>query len=262
MKQRRGWATLLCVTLLLTGCSANTQETAADGSFIGHAVEKVTTDDGSYTVDKSAVLADDKIDAEQKKIMDQVESCVLLFSRAYNGRSGVVDGDSIADSEPALEHECDSRILVLLAQGKQDDTRYDDVLPQSLIYEHFDVQDGAACVIVNYAPRKGMDQWREGYVFKQEGRHWKLVNVITNANGGGDAVLDALAGSDDPAAWSTTYAYSQLPRSAYDGLHEYSDYIIDDQSGVGIVIEGSGHAVDLESLKYEDAIAAYNRSEK
>lgn len=186
----------------------------------------------------------------------------IVFSRAYNGRSGVVDGDIIADFEPALEHECDSRILVLLAQGKQDDTRYDDVLPQSLIYEHFDVQDGAARVIVNYAPRKGMDPWREGYVFKQDGRHWKLVNVITNANGGGDAVLDALADSDDPAAWSTTYAYSQLPRSAYDGLHEYSDYVIDDQSGVSIVIEGSGHAVDLESLKYEDAIAAYNRSEK
>lgn len=39
--------------------------------------------------------------------------------------------------------------------------------------------------------------------------------------------------------------------SAYDGLHEYSDYIGPFGSG----------EVDLESLKYEDAIAEYNRTE-
>ena len=106
-----------------------------------------------------------------------------------------------------------------------------------------------------------MEPWREGYIFPQEGRDWQLVNVIVNNNGGGDAVLDNLAASDDPAEWTTTYSYSQLPRSAYDGLHEYSDYIVDDQSGIGTAIEGSGKAVDLESLKYEDAIAEYNRTE-
>ena len=74
-------------------------------------VTTVKTDDGSYTVDKSAVLAEGKIDGDKKKIMDAVESYVLLFSRAYNGHSGVVDGDRIADSQPALEHECDSASL-------------------------------------------------------------------------------------------------------------------------------------------------------
>ena len=150
---------------------------------------------------------------------------------------------------------------MLTALGQQDDTRHDGFLPHAITYELLDIQDGAARVIVNYEPRKGMEPWREGYIFTQEGRDWQLVNVIVNNNGGGDVVLDNLAASDDPAEWTTTYSYSQLPRSAYDGLHEYSDYIVDDQSGIGTAIEGSGKAVDLESLKYEDAIAEYNRTE-
>lgn len=230
MKRKILIAGLLCLALLAAGCGNGSA--AADGSLTESDVTTVKTDDGSYTVDKSAVLAEGKI-----------------------------DGDRIADSQPALEHECDSRVLVLLAQGEQDDTRHDGVRPHAITYELLDIQDGAARVIVNYEPRKGMEPWREGYIFTQEGRDWQLVNVIVNNNGGGDAVLDNLAASDDPAEWTTTYSYSQLPRSAYDGLHEYSDYIVDDQSGIGTAIEGSGKAVDLESLKYEDAIAEYNRTE-
>lgn len=259
MKRKILIAGLLCLALLAAGCGNGSA--AADGSLTESDVTTVKTDDGSYTVDKSAVLAEGKIDGDKKKIMDAVESYVLLFSRAYNGSVSIVDGDRIADSESALEHECDSRAVVLTALGQQDDTRHDGFLPHTITYELLDIQDGAARVIVNYEPRKGMEPWREGYIFTQEGRDWQLVNVIVNYNGGGDAVLDNLAASDDPAEWTTTYSYSQLPRSAYDGLHEYSDYIVDDQSGIGTAIEGSGKAVDLESLKYEDAIAEYNRTE-
>lgn len=249
MKRKILIAGLLCLALLAAGCGNGSA--AADGSLTESDVTTVKTDDGSYTVDKSAVLAEGKIDGDKKKIMDAVESYVLLFSRAYNGHVGVVDGDRIADSESALEHECDSRAVVLTALGQQDDTRHDGFLPHAITYELLDIQDGAARVIVNYEPRKGMEPWREGYIFTQEGRDWQLVNVIVNNNGGGDAVLDNLAASDDPAEWTTTYSYSQLPRSAYDGLHEYGDYIGPFGSG----------EVDLESLKYEDAIAEYNRTE-
>ena len=188
MKRKILIAGLLCLAMLAAGCGNGSA--AADGSLTEGDVTTVKTDDGSYTVDKSAVLAEGKIVGDKKKIMDAVESYVLLFSRAYNGHGGVVDGDRIADSESALEHECDSRVLVLLAQGEQDDTRHDGVRPHAITYELLDIQDGAARVIVNYEPRKGMEPWREGYIFTQEGRDWQLVNVIVNNNGGGDAVAD------------------------------------------------------------------------
>ena len=75
MKRKILIAGLLCLAMLAAGCGNGSA--AADGSLTESDVTTVKTDDGSYTVDKSAVLAEGKIDGDKKKIMDAVESYVL-----------------------------------------------------------------------------------------------------------------------------------------------------------------------------------------
>ena len=79
MKRKILIAGLLCLAMLAAGCGNGSA--AADGSLTESDVTTVKTDDGSYTVDKSAVLAEGKIDGDKKKIMDvMLDQDAVIFS--------------------------------------------------------------------------------------------------------------------------------------------------------------------------------------
>ena len=79
MKRKILIAGLLCLAMLAAGCGNGS--TAAEGSLTESDVTTVKTDDGSYTVDKSAVLAEGKIDGDKKKIMDvMLSQDAVIFS--------------------------------------------------------------------------------------------------------------------------------------------------------------------------------------
>lgn len=221
---KRSWFVmgLMVVLLAFSGCASDTHAESP-----GLATTTITNWEGAgeeMVIDKSAVLTAGKITAEQKQVMNRVESYVVCFSEAYNGHTCSLAGDII---EPlALVRELDARIAVLQQQGKADVTPCDGLY---LTYEQLDVQGEWAKAIVSYAPRQEGTAWREGYLFQRDpdGRHWNLVNVIVDTGHGGDKVLDVMAASDDPQEWAG-YTYDHLKRSDYENMPNFADYLDED----------------------------------
>ena len=226
---RKGVVIGACLLVLLAGCSTNSDQ----ASRVSNPPEseehytKITNGDGfDFYVDDEAIQVAEDEQADAKKITDLVESYVMrvLYS-SYNGRIGVVDGDTIA--APGLEAEMNARIAYLAEKYKDQDFS---AMDPYLSYQVFEIKDDAAKVIVSFEMRNtktgdvGVDN-HEGYVFIKEGNDWKLINNIVDTGKGGAATLEALAKSDDPEAWRTTYSYEQLKRSDYEDAPDYSYYL-------------------------------------
>lgn len=214
---------LLSLGLTLCGCSTDT----SDANYT-----KISGSDGfSFYVDRNAVQVDKAQTADAKKITDEVESYVLtIFNRPYNGYIGVVDGDGISDSEPDLEAELDARIQYIALTYRNQN--FSKAAPY-LHYDTFDLKDDTAKVIISFEMKNPdtndvLAQNHEGYIFVKNGRDWELINNIVDTGRGGDNILQELAANDDPAAWRTTYAYSQLKRSDYEDDHDFYYYWKDD----------------------------------
>lgn len=224
--KKRPLLLLLCLAVALCGCSAATNSSASTEANY----KNISNDeDFSFYIDDSAVHVDKKDAAEAKKVTDEVQSYVLsIFHRAYNGRIGVVDGDLI--NAPGLEAELDARIQYIALTYR--DQSFSKAAPY-LRYETFDLKDDTAKVIFTFEMKNPntnevLAKNHEGYIFVKDGRDWLLANNIVDTGRGGDKVLQELAANDDPQAWRTTYAYSQLKRSDYEDDHDFIYYWRDD----------------------------------
>lgn len=222
MRKRTIPLLLLCLAIILCGCNYSA---STDANY-----KNISNDeDFSFYVDDSVVKVDKKDAAEAKKVTDEVQSYVLsIFHRAYNGRIGVIDGDRI--SEPDLEVELDSRIQYIALTYR--DQSFSKAAPY-LRYDTFDLQDDTAKVIITFETKNPdtnevLAKNHKGYIFVKDGRDWLLANNIMDTGRGGDKVLKELAANDDPQAWRTTYAYSQLKRSDYEDDHDFTYYWRDD----------------------------------
>lgn len=222
MRKRTILLLLLCLAIILCGCNYSA---STDANY-----KNISNDeDFSFYVDDSVVKVDKKDTAEAKKVTDEVESYVLsIFHRAYNGRIGVIDGDLI--SEPDLEAELDSRIQYIALTYR--DQNFSKAAPY-LRYDTFDLKDDTAKVIITFEMKNPdtnevLAKNHEGYIFVKDGRDWLLANNIMDTGRGGDNVLKELAANNDPQAWRTTYAYSQLKRSDYEDDHDFTYYWRDD----------------------------------
>ena len=226
---RKGLVAAVCLLVLLAGCSSH----GGAGSDLSSAAEsegtytKITNDKGvDFYVDDDAVQVAENEQADAKKIADGVDSYVLrVLYASYNCRIGGLDGDLIAAS--GLEAEMHARIAYIAE--KYHDQDFSDMDPY-LRFQVFDIKEDTAKVIVSFEMRNtktgevGIEN-HEGYVFIKDGNRWKLVNNIVDTGHGGATTLDALAKSDDPEAWRTTYSYEQLKRSDYEDAHDFTYYM-------------------------------------
>ncbi len=221
MRKRTMPLLLLCLAVTLCGCGADTTETS---------YSTINSGDGFvFYVNRDAVQVDKAQAADAKAITDEVESYALtILNCPYNGRIGVVDGDRI--SEPGLEAELDARIQYIALSYR--DQSFSNAAPY-LRYDTFDLKDDTAKVIITFEMKNPdtnevLAKNHEGYIFIKDGRDWLLANNIVDTGRGGDKILQELAANDDPQAWRTTYAYSQLKRSDYEDDHDFTYYWKDD----------------------------------